>query len=40
MGGKIKIFSEIALKKNEKVFIDFNKNDLIYFDSLCKSFFR
>ena len=40
MGGKIKIFSEFALKKNEKVFIDFNKNDLIYFDSLCKSFFR
>ena len=40
MGGKIKIFSEFALKKNEKVFIDFNKNDLIYFDSLCKSYFR
>ena len=40
MGEKIKIFSEIALKKNEKVFIDFNKNDLIYFDSLCKSYFK
>ena len=40
MGGKIKIFSEFALKKNEKVFIDFNKNDLIYFDSLCKSYFK
>ena len=40
MGGKIKIFSEFALKKNEKVFVDFNKNDLIYFDSLCKSYFK
>ncbi len=40
MGQKIKIFSEISYKKNEIVFIDFNKNDLIYFDSLCKSYFR
>ena len=40
MGKRIKIFSEIALKKNKKVFIDFDKKDLIYFDSLCKSYFR
>ena len=34
------IFSKKFYKKNATIFIDYNKTDLIYFNSMCESFFK
>ena len=33
-------FSSKPLNINQKIFIDYKKEDLIYFDSLCRNFFE
>ncbi len=34
------IFSKKSYKKNDSIFIDYNKTDLIYFNNMCESFFK
>ena len=33
-------FSKKSINENEEIFIDFKKIDLIYFDPVCKNFFK
>ena len=33
-------FSNKSINENEEIFIDFKKIDLIYFDPVCKNFFK
>ena len=32
--------SSVGLKENEDVYVDFGKKDLMYFDPICKNFFK
>ena len=33
-------FSSLPLETNQKVYVDYKKEDLIYFDSMCRNFFE
>ena len=33
-------FSKNPLEENKNVYVDFGKKDLIYFDPVCKNFFK
>ena len=39
-GEKWTFFSSLPLETNQKVYVDYKKEDLIYFDSMCRNFFE